>query len=129
MRHSTKSYSEDLRQRVVEARLSGMSAREVSDLFSVSVGTIRNWVMRYLDDGSVLPKQRGGFKASKITDMDRFAAFVTANAHCTLTQLQAKWEDEVSLMCLSRALDRLGWTHKKRAQSTANVTLKSVKHS
>jgi hypothetical protein len=45
--------------------------------------------------------------------METFEAFARSHAHSTLAQMQASWEGDISLMCLSRALKRLGWTHKK----------------
>jgi transposase len=113
MSHSTKSMSEDLRGRVVEARVSGGSVAEVASRFSVSQDSVRRWVQRFEETGSISAMQRGGRKPSKIMDMEKFEAFARAHAHSTLTQMQAAWEEEVSLMCLSRALKRLGWTHKK----------------
>lgn len=129
MRHSTKSYSEDLRKRVVDARLSGMSVRDVSAIYDVDDNSVYRWVSHYQSTGSYAPKRRGIGRASKITDMEKFEAFAKANAHCTLKQMQAMWEDEVSEMCLSRALKRLGWTRKKNKTATANVTSKNAKPS
>jgi transposase len=57
--------------------------------------------------------------------MTKFESFAKAHAQCTLQQMQAAWEGEVSLMCLSRALKRLGWTHKKNSSPTASVTKQS----
>ena len=122
MAHSTKSYSEDLRERVVEARLSGMKVSEICRVFQVDDNSVYRWVARYRDTGSVSAKRRGSGRPSKIEDMEKFEAFARAHAHCTLAQMQAKWEGEVSLMCLSRALKRLNWTHKKNRHTTANAT-------
>ena len=104
MRHSTKSYSEDLRQRVVSAYLSGLLQQEVADRFSVSIDSVRRWVKRYRQTGRVDAKQRGGRKPSKITDMAKFEAFAKAHAHCTLKQMKEKWEGDVSEMCISLSL-------------------------
>jgi transposase len=129
MAHSTKSYSEDLRRRVVEARLSGKSEAEISATYQVSHDCVRRWVIQYRETGSFSSKQRGGYKKPKIEDMAKFEAFARAHAHSTLTQMQAHWEEEVSLMCLSRALKRLGWTRKKSSTTTANATKRSVRRS
>jgi transposase len=130
MAHSTKSYSEDLRQRVVEARLSGKSVVEVAELFQVSRDCVRRWAIQYRETGSYSShRRRGGYKKSKIEDMAKFEAFARAHAHSTLAQMQAHWEEEVSLMCLSRALKRLGWTRKKSNTPTANATKRNVKRS
>ena len=129
MSHSTKSYSEDLRKRVVDARLSGMSATEISTMFQVSQDSVYRWVKQHKNAGSVSPKQRGGYKKSKIDDMAKFEAFAKVHAHCTLARMRDQWEGEVSEMCLSRALRSLGWTRKKNRRITASATKKSVKRS
>lgn len=129
MAHSTKNLSNDLRSRVVAARLSGMRLKDISDQFSVSLSSIRRWVERYHETGNVSARKRGGAKRSKIDDMAKFEAFAQAHAHCTLKQMQAKWEDEVSEMCLSRALKRLGWTRKKSKHTTVNAMKVNAKPS
>jgi transposase len=129
MRHSTKSYSEDLRQRVVDARCSGMSTLDVSSTFQVSKDCVYRWVKRHKALGNASPKPRGGHKKPKISDMEKFEAFAKAHAHSTLAQMRESWGEDVSLMCLSRALKRLGWTRKKNKPTTANATQKSVKRS
>jgi transposase len=129
MRHSTKSYSDDLRQRVVDARRSGMSVDDVSATFQVSKDCVYRWVKRQKVSGSAAPKQRGGYKKPKISDMAKFEAFAKANAYSTLTQMKERWEGEVSEMCLSRTLKRLGWTRKKNKPTTANATRSSAKRS
>lgn len=129
MAHSTKNLSNDLRERVVKARLSGMRVKDIVQQFSVSPSSIQRWVQRYRETGSVDAKKRGGAKSSKITDMAKFESFAKAYAYCTLRQMQAKWEDEVSEMCLSRALKRLGWTRKKSRPTTANATKQNAQPS
>jgi transposase len=129
MRHSTKSYSDDLRQRVVDARRSGMSVDDVSATFQVSKDCVYRWVKRHKISGSSAPKQRGGYKKPKIEDMEKFEAFAKAHAYSTLSRMKEQWEEDVSLMCLSRTLKRLGWTHKKNKPTTANVMRSSAKRS
>jgi transposase len=127
MAHTTKSYSQDLRDRVVKARLSGVSVEEVSRMFQVSRDCVYRWLARYQETGSMHPKQRGGYKRPKIADMKKFEAFAKAHAHSTLAQMKEKWEGEVSEMSISRTLKRLGWTRKKNKHTTANAMKKNVK--
>jgi transposase len=129
MRHSTKSYSADLRQRVVAARVSGMPTSEVARLFQVSQDSVNRWTKQHRTQGGVAPKQRGGYRPAKILDMAKFEAFVHAHAYSTLTRMKEEWEGEVSTMCISRTLKRLGWTRKKNRHVTANATKKSAKPS
>jgi transposase len=129
MSHSTKSYSNDLRDRVVKARLSGVSVKDVSGMFDVSRACVYRWVMLYQETGSAHPKRRGGYKQPKIADMTKFEAFAKAHAHSTLTQMKEKWEVDVSEMSVSRALKRLGWTRKKSSITTANAMKRNAKSS
>src|SRR5271163_410445 len=129
MAHSTKSYSNDLRERVVKARLSGISVEDVSEMFQVSRDCVYRWVKRHRESGNAHPKRRGGYKKPKITDMVKFEAFAKAHAHSTLTQMKEKWEGDVSEMSVSRALKRLGWTRKKSIIITANAMKQSAKSS
>lgn len=129
MAHSTKSYSNDLRERVVKGRLSGVSVEDIAEMFQVSRDCVYRWVKRHQETGNAHPKRRGGYKKPKITDMVKFEAFAKAHAHSTLTRMKEKWEDDVSEMSMSRTLKRLGWTRKKNTTTTANVTKRSAKSS
>jgi transposase len=129
MAHSTKSYSNDLRDRVVQARLSGVSVEDVAESFQVSRDCVYRWVALYQETGSAHPKRRGGYKQPKIHDMKKFEAFAKAHAYSTLSQMRDHWEGEISEMSLSRAFKRLGWTRKKNTITTANATRKNAKHS
>lgn len=129
MAHSTKSYSPDLRKRVVNARLSGMSVSEIVRLYQVDDNSVYRWVARYRETSSYAAKSRGKGRKPKINDMEKLEAFAKAHAYCTLAEMCKKWEDEVSEMCMSRALKRLGWTVKKNRRTTVNATMMSVKSS
>ncbi len=129
MAHSTSSYSEDLRQRVVEARCKGLKVREIIELFQVSESSVRRWMAQHRKTGNVTPKQRGGYKQPKIKDFAKFEAFAKERAHMTLKQMKAHWEDEVNEMDLSRALKRMGWTRKKRASATGNAMKRNGRRS
>ena len=129
MAHSTRSYSEDLRHRVVAARLSGQKVSEIVKTYQVDDNSVYRWVKLYQDTGNVSGLRRGGYRQPKIRDMAKFEAFAKAHAHGTLAQMKARWEEEVSEMCLSRALKRLGWTRKKSKPATANALRRSAKRS
>jgi len=47
-----KSYSQDLRARVIEAVTSGASRREAAELFDVATSTAVKWMQRLLKTGS-----------------------------------------------------------------------------
>ena len=52
----SKSYSCDLRERVVEAVESGASRHEAADRFEISVSSAVRWVQRWKETGSCAPK-------------------------------------------------------------------------
>src|SRR5260370_8331929 len=54
-----KSYSADLRKRVIEAVASGVSRHEAAELFGIAVSTAVKWWQHWRETGST-PKPRGG---------------------------------------------------------------------
>src|SRR5271157_6425707 len=59
-----KSYSGDLRERVIEAAELGTSRREAAERFEVSVSSAVKWLQRWRESGSAAPKPRGGQRFS-----------------------------------------------------------------
>ena len=57
-----KPYSQDLRDRVIGAVDSGISARAASRLFGLSESTGIKWVARWRRTGSIGAKRIGGYK-------------------------------------------------------------------
>src|SRR5215475_9975349 len=56
-----RSYSCDLRERVIEAvEVEGASRREAADRFGISASSGVKWLQRWNDTGSAAPKPRGG---------------------------------------------------------------------
>lgn len=60
----TKPYSNDLRQRAVDAVVSGETTRVVANRFDVAVSSVVKWHQRYRQTGSVEPGQIGGHRKS-----------------------------------------------------------------
>jgi transposase len=57
-----RAYSDDLRERVAAAILSGRSGREVAAAFGVSVSSALKWSQRLRDTGSARYRPMGGYK-------------------------------------------------------------------
>src|SRR5258708_35670549 len=55
-----KSYSGDLRERVIEAVAGGASRREAGERFEISASSSIRWLQRWHETGSAAPKPRGG---------------------------------------------------------------------
>lgn len=58
----TRALSNDLRERVVGAVLSGESSRRVAARFGVAVSSVVKWSQRYRATGSVSPGKMGGHR-------------------------------------------------------------------
>src|SRR5262249_61571422 len=54
-----KSYSADLRKRVIEAVACGTSRHEAAELFGIAVSTAVKWWQHWRENGSTAPKPRG----------------------------------------------------------------------
>ena len=69
-----KSYSSDLRGRVIEAVEMGASRHEAAELFEVSVSSAVKWLQRWREIRSAAPKPRGG----SVSPLERRAAQILA---------------------------------------------------
>src|SRR5689334_1389627 len=114
-----KAYSQDLRQRVLQAIDTGQSQAEVARTFSVSVATIKRYLKHRREMGHVLPKTIPGRPAVKGAVLQAHLKpqleahpDATREEHCHL--FQAAHGILVSPASISRARAALGWTRKKR---------------
>ena len=110
-----RSYSEDLRKRVVRARLSGESVEDVASRFGVGRDCVYRWVALHKATGTLKPRQRGGYRQPKIQDMEKFRKFAEVHQGSLLTEMAEAWGGGVSVMCISRTLKRMGWSRKKNS--------------
>ena len=65
-----KSYSNDLRERIVAGRQNGASAEELAQRFGVSKRSVERYWQRQQATGSIAPKQRGGYRRSVLEGHD-----------------------------------------------------------
>jgi transposase len=115
-----KAYSYDLRQKVIQAiELDGLKKSEASELFNISRNTINLWFQRKEETGDLKEKPRqGGIKTGKITDWENFREFVSQNGDKTQAEMAQLWEGEISARTISRALQKIGFTRKKKLMAT-----------
>ena len=114
-----KAYSEDLRWRVVAAVDDGMPRAEAARLFQVAVPTIKRWLKRRRETGSLAVLPRPGAPSVKMAAL-RTGLLPQLEAHpdATLEEHCRLWEQAhgmvVSPSTISRVTTRdLGWTRKK----------------
>jgi transposase len=72
-----KTYSSDLRERLLAAVDRGIPRKEVAKTFGVSLATIKRWLKRRRETGDVAPKRKLGMKPC---------------ISATLEERQALWE-------------------------------------
>jgi transposase len=120
-----KAYSQDLRQRVVQAVDQGQTQAEIAKTFTVSVATIKRYLKQRRETGHVQPKAIPGRPAKKGAVLQahlraQLAAHpdATREEHCQL--FKAEHGIEVSTASISRARVALGWTRKKRPSLPGN---------
>jgi transposase len=113
-----RAYSQDLRQRVLQAIDAGQSQATVAKTFSVSVATIKRYLKQRREQGHVLPTMIPGRPAVKGAVLQAHLRAqlegypdVTREEHCRL--FQHTHGITVSPASISRARMTLGWTRKK----------------
>ncbi len=115
-------YSKDLRVRAVAAVDRGIPRREVVELFSVSLTTLKRWLKRRREGKDLSPGVSTGRKRRILATTEQKQLLwrqleehddATLESHCRM------WERKmgvcVSVATMSRAIrHKLGWTYKKR---------------
>ena len=114
-----RGYSRDLRERLLQAWASGLSAAEIARTTGVSPSSLRRWKQKQTAGASLDPGTApGGPRKSPADDEPALRAQVAATPDATLAEHCAQWAGDghgaVSLSTMSRALLRLGLPLKKR---------------
>ena len=112
-----KAYNYDLRKKVIEAiELDGLKKSKAAKVFRISRNTIDLWLKRKEATGDYQPlSNRPHRTKAKITDWDKFKEFANKNGDKTQAEMALLWEEQVSPRTISRALQKIGFTRKKRA--------------
>lgn len=111
-------YSDDLRQKVLDAIDDGYRKSHVSRLFNISRNTIDLWLKRRQETGSasaIRDYRRG--PQGKIADLEQFRTFAAEHGHLTQKGMAAQWHQPISDHAISKALRQIGFTRKKRAMA------------
>ena len=85
----TRPYSNDLRERVVAAVVTGEATRSVAERFGVAVSTVVKWHRRYRESGSVAPGKMGGHRRRVLEPHRAFIVErINQTPHLTLHRLK-----------------------------------------
>ncbi len=112
-----EAYSLDLRVRVLQAVDEGVDSREeIAETFDVTTRWIRKIVQQQRETGSIEPLPHGGGRQSKFTPerLERLKKLVEKKPAATLEELRKSSRVPCCNMTVSRALQQLGYTRKKR---------------
>jgi transposase len=115
-------YSKDLRIRALAAVDRGMPRREVVEIFSISLTTLKRWLKMRREGKDLSPGVSTGRRRRILStpEEDRLLwEQLEANDDATLERHCELWEQKtgvrVSISAMSRAIrQKLGWTYKKR---------------
>ena len=110
-----RAYSQDLRDRVIEA---GTSARAAAERFGIGIATAIVWVRR-AREGEWKARKQGGPARSKLEAHRAYLlGLIAAEPDITIIEMQARLADAVgvsaSVGTIWIFLDRAGLTFKKR---------------
>ena len=120
-----RPYSQDLRDRVIDAALSGKSVRGSAARYSVGVATAIVWVRRARESGDRSARKQGGTKRCKLDPHREYLlALIDETPDLTISelleQLAAERSVTVSRSTLWEYLARCGLTFKKRPRTRAS---------
>ncbi len=112
------AYSEDLRQKVVQALGRGISKSQAARLFGVSLSSVKRYAKLAREGSSLSPKKGGGRPpkvdedATKLLEEDvkERPAITVSNRRCFLEHITGK---SLSDSTVRRLLKRLGFSRKK----------------
>jgi Transposase and inactivated derivatives len=113
-----KSYSMDLRERIISSRQSGNSAAMTARIYKVSKRTVERLWARFLSDGTREARKRGGYKKSHLLPFFKdIKRWLKEDPCMTLAQMSDRCALEFGIIIKSTALwqqlDKLGLSFKK----------------
>jgi transposase len=119
-----KPYSNEFRAKIVEAVEEGGSCRQVAEQLRVSPSCVIKLMQRYRATGDVLPAQFGGFKTSPLLAHEQeIRKWIEADSDLSIGEIcvrLAEHRTKTSPAAVSRFLQKLGLTRKKRPREQAN---------
>jgi len=113
-----RAYSQDLRDRVIDAVLAGLPARQAAARFGVGIATAIVWARRARETGERRARPQGQPRRSKLDPHRAFLlGLIEAKDDISLVEMQQQLEREQGLRAsvgtIWTFLDRAGLTFKK----------------
>lgn len=122
-----RAYSQDLRDRVIDAVLAGIPARHAAARFGIGDATAIVWVRRARQSGDRKAHKQGQPRRCKLDPhRDYILGLIAATPDLTISELLARLLDERGVRAaratLWTFLDRCGLTYKKRPPMPRSAT-------
>lgn len=106
------TYSEDLRNKVIQFIHKGGKKREACRTFGIGHDTVYRWLRIFDRQGDVKPKKRKEFYR-KIEDQ-KLQTYVKTHQDATLKEIGEHFG--VTSVAIWKAFERMGYTRKKKSQ-------------
>ena len=121
-----KSYSLDLRERIVKAVAGGMAKTVAAGTFGVSYASVKRYVQRQ-SAGLLAPRTSPGRpRVIPAAAEPALSAQLAAMPDATLAEHAEQWAQDhgvsLSLSTMQLSIIRVGWTRKKRPSSRPSAT-------
>ena len=128
-----KAYSQDLRERILQTVDEGKTQAEAASLFKVSEASVKRYVRQRREKGHVQPKPIPGRPPTKRAPLEaNLQPLLSNQPDATLQEHCDAWKAvsgvKVSISTMSRAIDRLKWTRKKKHWQPAREKKKSAEN-
>ena len=120
-----KPYSDDLRERVIEAVEAGASRREAAESFNLSPSSAVKWLQRWRDTGSAKAKASGGRTSPLEEHAEWLLAVVAEQPDLTLDEIDAEMRKQRipgSRTAVWRFFARHDLTFKKKESARRGAT-------
>jgi transposase len=116
------AYSQDLRDRVIDAALGGLPARQAAARFRIGLATAIRWVRQARETGDRRPGRQGKPRRCKLDlHRDYILGQIEAEPDITISEMLDKLASERGVRAaratLWTFLDRCGLTFKKRLRT------------
>lgn len=125
-----RAYSQDLRDRVIDATLSGTPARHAAARFGIGVATAIRWARRARESGNRRAERQGQPRRCKLDPhRDFIFGLMAEQPDLTISELQERLLAErggrASRATIWMFLDRAGLTFKKRPHMRRSRTVRT----
>ncbi|QIO09104.1 IS630 transposase-related protein [Acinetobacter lanii] len=118
-----KTYSVDLREKAMQFYKESKHKSKTCEIFNIARTTLDDWILIEQQTGQLKqPKSPNVGRPSKILDLQAFEAFVKTTPFTQAKDLiplfEQKFGYSVGYHVILKALNKMGWTRKKRVFST-----------